>query len=125
MSEARTPYDDDYVEFVRLFNEGRYDESHEALLGLWQRNIGNTFYKGLIQLAGAYQHWASGNAFWAEDLFASAHNLLEEYAPRYQGIDVEALLATIRACNEVARRAQDGAPGEAGEEMPVVQIQLE
>lgn len=115
-------YDPEYTEFIELFNRERYEESHKALLPAWQQNIQYNFYKALIQLAGAFQHWNSGNAFWAEDLLASAHNLLEKYAPRHQGLRVDRLIEEIRACHEVAQAAKES--GQAGE-MPRITLQLE
>ena len=50
-------------------------------------------------MAGALEHWQTDSLFWAEDMFATAHNLLAKYAPRYQGLDVDALLTTLQACN--------------------------
>lgn len=111
------------LEFVELFNAREFEASHEALMAAWARNRGNEFYKGLIQLAGAFQHWTSKNAFWAEDLFASAHNLLEKYVPRHQGLDVAALIEAIRRCHEVAREARLAGSVEPFEErMPQVRL---
>lgn len=106
MRRNRNGFDPDYLEFIELFNQGRYEESHEVLLGSWQRNRTNDFFKGLIQIAGAFQHWDAGSLFWAEDLFATAHNLLVRYAPRYMGLDVERVLADLQAWNQAARRAR-------------------
>lgn len=99
------------AEFISLFNAAEYESSHEALLPAWQQNMSDDFYKGLIQLAGALQHWTSGNAFWAVDLFASSHNLLEKYAPHCEGLNVERLLGDIKECYSVAQRVK-----EAGDE---------
>lgn len=99
--------DPDYLEFIGLFNEGRFDECPEALLPAWQQDIRYDFYKGLIQLAGALQHWNEGNAFWAADLFASSHNLLAKYAPAHEGLDVDRLLHDIRACHAIAAKARE------------------
>src|SRR5690554_3274669 len=98
-------YDPDYLNFIALFNEGRYDESHEALLPAWQENIRYEFYKALIQLAGALEHWSEGNCFWAADLFASSHNLLTKYAPTHEGLDVDRLLDEIQECHAIATEA--------------------
>lgn len=93
-------------EFVERFNAQEFEASHEALMPAWAKNPRYDFYKGLIQLAGAFQHWTTKNAFWAEDLFASAHNLLAKYAPRHEGIDVAALIEAVRRCHEVAQKAR-------------------
>lgn len=105
--------DPEFLSFVELFNNGDFEESHEALLPAWQENMKYDFYKAMIQLAGALLHWNSGNAFWAADLFASSHNLLAKYAPEHQGLDVERLLEEIRECHAVAKDASEQRP--AGE----------
>lgn len=113
------------LEFVERFNAREFEASHEALVAAWAKSRGNDFYKGLIQLAGAFQHWASKNAFWAEDLFASAHNLLEKYAPRHEGLDVAALVEAIRRCHEVAKQARLAGSVEPFEgRMPQLRITL-
>lgn len=125
MPERELDIDPEYREFVALFNAGEFEASHEALMAAWEKNIQYDFYKGLIQLAGAYQHWATGNVFWAEDLFASAYNLLEKYAPRHEGLDVAALIEKVRRCNEVARKARaSGSVAPFEEEMPTIRLDL-
>ena len=46
-------YPPEYLEFVRLFNEGKYAESHRVLHDIWSENRSNYFYKALIQMAGS------------------------------------------------------------------------
>lgn len=114
----------EYLSFIMLFNDQEYELSHQTLMPVWQANVANQFYKGLIQLAGAYQHWITGNAFWAEDLFASAHNLLERYAPHHKGLDVERLLEEIETCNQVARDAKEAGTATPSERMPQIRLSL-
>lgn len=124
MGQSHSP-SDELSEFIRLFNDMEYELSHEALLPAWQHNMGDNFYKGLIQLAAAFQHWNSGNAFWAVDLFASAHNLLEKYAPHCEGLDVERLLSDIKQCYIVSQRAQEVPDGSVNlDDMPQVKLAL-
>ena len=116
---------EELLEFARRFNAGEFERCPEALLSVWRPRGANTFHKGLIQLAGAYQHWMSGNAFWAEDLFASSYNLLQEYAPVHAGLDVARLLEGIAACNAVARQVKEsGAPPPDPDPMPRLQLHL-
>ena len=123
---AKREYDPEYIEFVTHFNKGDYEMSHAALVPAWQANTAYAFYKGLIQLAGALQHWNSGNAFWAEDLFASSYNLLEKYAPKHKGLDVSKLLESIEVCNRVAREAQShtASNGTPVPELPKIRLIL-
>lgn len=126
MPERELDIDPELREFVALFNAGEYEASHEALMAAWERNIQYDFYKGLIQLAGAFQHWVTENAFWAEDLFASAYNLLAKYAPRHEGLDVATLIEQVRRCNEVARRAREsGSVAPFVEQMPAIRLDFD
>lgn len=47
-----------YQGYFRCFNEGRYYEAHDVLEHLWLggRDENWAFYKGLIQIAGAFVH---------------------------------------------------------------------
>jgi hypothetical protein len=47
-----------YAGFFRRFNAGQYYEAHDILEHLWLRSAGpeHKYYKGLIQLAGAFVH---------------------------------------------------------------------
>lgn len=117
-------YDPNYLMFIDLFNQGEYEESHRVLIEAWARNRTNDFYRGLIQMAGALEHWQTDSLFWAEDMFATAHNLLAQYAPRYQGLDVDALLTTLQACNAAVRRAREQAHGKHDVELPRIVLQL-
>ncbi|HEX6972051.1 MAG TPA: DUF309 domain-containing protein [Limnochordia bacterium] len=112
--------DPEFLAFIELFNRGEYAASAERLVPLWQATQ-DPFYKGLIQLAGAMSHWEDGSFFWAADLLASGHNLLQPYAPVHDGIDVDDLLERVRhahALAEAARRAP------AGEQPPLPSIPL-
>jgi hypothetical protein len=44
-----------YAGFFTCFNEQRYFEAHDVLEGLWLETR-DPFYKGLIQVAGAFVH---------------------------------------------------------------------
>jgi hypothetical protein len=45
-----------YLGYFRCFNAGEYYEAHDVLEHLWLKDRGNRFYKGLIQIAGAFVH---------------------------------------------------------------------
>jgi len=107
MTVSGPAYDPAYLRFIELFNAGRFEESHEELIGAWRQDPRDDFYKGLIQLAGAFQHASGGNPFWARDLLASSHNLLAKYAPVHRGLDVDDLCEKIRALHAVLE-AQGG-----------------
>lgn len=95
-------YPPEYMEFIRLFNDGRYSDSHRALERVWSENRSNTFYKALIQMAGAFEHWEDESYFWAANLFRGAAQLLAAYRPTHAGLDIEALIRTLETCADVA-----------------------
>lgn len=95
-------YPPEYVEFIRLFNGGRYSDSHRALERVWSENRSNTFYKALIQMAGAFEHWEDASYFWAASLFRGAAQLLDAYRPSHAGLDIDALIRTLETCADVA-----------------------
>jgi hypothetical protein len=51
-------YDRCYAGWFTCFNAGRYYEAHDVLEQLWLRTSGadRAFFKGLIQIAGAFVH---------------------------------------------------------------------
>lgn len=82
-----------------LFNAGLFFEAHEYWEDVWRgsRPPERTFYHGLVQAAAGCYHAEKGNAHGAAVLLAKARTKLESYAPRYLGVDVAALLASLEA----------------------------
>lgn len=79
------------AEFFRLFDQGRYWESHEALETAW-RQTRSDFYHGLILLASAFVHRDRDNRHGIRAQLDKAEPLLRKYRPSYQGVDVERLM---------------------------------
>ena len=51
--------DPHYAGYFELFNRGKFFEAHDVLEHLWlpdRHGANGSFYKGLIQLAGAFVH---------------------------------------------------------------------
>jgi predicted metal-dependent hydrolase len=99
---GRGGFDPCYLGYFECFNRGLYYEAHDVLEHLWLRNGHHVpeagFYKGLIQLAGAFVHLKLQHAHPdhpkhgrrldpARRLFLLAAANLEPYRPRYQGVD--------------------------------------
>jgi predicted metal-dependent hydrolase len=93
--------DPHYVGYFVCFNDQRYYEAHDVLEQLWLKSSGPThrFFKGLIQLAGAFVHLKKqylrpGHATDgrrlrpAYRLFRIAQSNLEPFAPKFLGLDV-------------------------------------
>jgi Domain of unknown function (DUF309) len=88
-------YDPRYLGFFDCFNQQRYFEAHEVLEALWlpQRDGPNgAFYKGLIQLAGAFVHWQKNRQGPAVALFKLAQTNLRKYPPIHEGLNVKDVL---------------------------------
>jgi predicted metal-dependent hydrolase len=90
--------DPHYVGFFEYFNRQLFFEAHEVLEELWLPRRGtekDLFYKGLIQLAGAFVHLQKKRRGPAIALFQLAARNLSNYPGRYESLDLAALQARI------------------------------
>jgi predicted metal-dependent hydrolase len=98
-----------YLGYFACFNRGEYYEAHDVLEHLWLQGAGENyaFFKGLIQLAGAFVHLQKqylhpthpkhGRRLRpAVRLFRLALTNLEPYGPRHLRLDVAALCGLAR-----------------------------
>jgi predicted metal-dependent hydrolase len=107
-ADASLALDPCYQGYFRCFNDGMYYEAHDVLEHLWLANgreaADFAFYKGLIQVAGAFVHLKKQAARpgHAKDgrrlrpavrLFRLAMLNLAEYRPRHLALDVDAVCA--------------------------------
>ncbi len=103
-------YDPCYLGYFACFNAQDYYEAHDVLEHLWLRGRdGNhAFYKGLIQLAGAFVHLKKQRArpghptdgrrmHPAVRLFRLAEKNLSAYRPVHLGLDLETVFALIES----------------------------
>lgn len=86
-----------FKEFVRLFNDGQYWESHEVLEADWRKGK-SPFYKGMIIYASAFVHAQRGNPIGVAKQMAKARRYLEPYRPYYLGMDVARLIEHVGRC---------------------------
>jgi len=87
-----------YLGFFDCFNGQRFFEAHEVLEELWLPQRGGpsgAFYKGLIQLAGAFVHVQHGRPGPAQALLRLARANLEKFPPLHEGLDVAGVLKRI------------------------------
>ncbi len=87
-----------YLEFFDLFNRGLYYEAHEALEEVWlplRKGPLDHFYRGLIQLAGAFVHLSRGRLRPAGSLLSLSRGYLSEYPGRHHGLLVAEAIALI------------------------------
>ncbi len=92
-----------YLGYFECFNGGLFYEAHDVLEELWlsQRNGPNySFYKGLIQLAGAFVHLQKHTSERprlrpSAALFKLARTNLEKYPATHEQLDVRNVLQLI------------------------------
>ena len=111
-ADASLALDPCYQGYFRCFNEGLYYEAHDVLEHLWLANgrgdLNFAFYKGLIQVAGAFVHLKKQAArpAHAKDgrrlrpatrLFGLAIANLTAYGPRHLALNVDAACALCAA----------------------------
>lgn len=107
-----------YLAYFTCFNAQEYYEAHDVLEHLWLqgRDENYAFFKGLIQLAGAFVHLKKQRArpdhpkdgrrmHPAVRLFALADANLSAYAPRHLGLDVLAVRRLIETYVRAIREA--------------------
>lgn len=90
--------DPHYLGFFACFNRGEFFEAHEVLEHLWlpQRHGPNySFYKGLIQLAGAFVHLQKNRLRPAASLFKLARANLLKYPRVHEHLDMVVTLHMI------------------------------
>lgn len=87
-----------YFGYFECFNRQLYFEAHDVLEELWlgQRSGPNyAFYKGLIQLAGAFVHLQKNRLRPAAALFKLADANLEKYPALHEQLRVDAVRRLI------------------------------
>ncbi len=88
-----------YLGYFECFNRRLYFEAHDVLEELWlaQRKGPNySFYKGLIQLAGAFVHLQKNRLRPSAALFKLADANLEKYPSLHDRLRVDQVRSLIR-----------------------------
>lgn len=91
--------DPHYAGYFHCFNHQLFYEAHDVLENLWladRHGANGAFYKGLIQLAGAFVHLQKNRLRPAAALFKLARTNLEKYPGRHDRLN----LATVHALIE-------------------------
>jgi predicted metal-dependent hydrolase len=91
--------DEHYLGYFECFNRRLYFEAHDVLEELWlaQRAGPNySFYKGLIQLAGAFVHLQKNRLRPSAALFKLADANLEKYPASHERLRVDNVRVLIR-----------------------------
>lgn len=118
-------FDPHYYGFFDCFNRQLYFEAHDVLEELWlcdRSGPDGLFYKGLIQLAGAFVHLKKKRTGPAAALFRLAEKNLKPYGPNHRQLDVSAVLKLVE--QYVAKIEAGGlecAPSEDGNS-PIIEL---
>ena len=84
-----------YLGYFDCFNRQLFYEAHDVLEELWladRHGSNGAFYKGLIQLAGAFVHLQKKRLRPAAALFRLARANLEKYPASHERLDVAAVI---------------------------------
>lgn len=87
-----------YLGYFDCFNRQLFYEAHDVLEDLWlldRHGPSGDFFKGLIQLAGAFVHLQKNRLRPADALFQLAERNLGKYPLNHESADVAALLGLI------------------------------
>ena len=88
-----------YLGYFDCFNRQLFYEAHDVLEDLWlpdRHGPNGNFYKGLIQLAGAFVHLQKNRPHPAAALFKLALENLEKYPAKHERLNAAAVCGLIR-----------------------------
>ena len=110
----------DLHEGLLCFHSGAFFKAHEHWESVWlaAQEPERTFLQGLIQVAGASQHFQRGNYAGAISLLRSALGRLDRYPAAFTGIAVSPLCMAIRRWLEALETIPRASPP------PVPQLRL-
>ena len=92
------PFDAHYLAYFDCFNRQLFYEAHDVLEEMWlpqKRGPNGAFYKGLIQLAGAFVHLQKQRLQPAAALFKLARANLRVYPAVHEGLELEPIWALM------------------------------
>lgn len=91
-------FDPRYLGYFDAFNHQRFYEAHDILEDLWlldRRGPNGDFFKGLIQLAGAFVLIQKGRPRAADAVFQLAESNLRNFPRNHESADLTAVHAWI------------------------------
>lgn len=97
---------------IALFNRAQFFDAHEVLEEVWRpaRGRRRRFLQALIQVAVGLHHHSRGNRVGARSVLARAGNTLVSYPPRYAGLKVAPLRASLDAWREALAEGRPAPP---------------
>lgn len=87
-----------YAGYFALFNQQKFYEAHDILEDLWipdRKGANGDYYKGLIQLAGAFVHLQKNRLRPSAALFKLAQANLEKYSSPHEKLNLTAVQQLI------------------------------
>jgi len=99
-----------YLGYFDCFNHQLFYEAHDVLEDMWlpdRRGLDGNFYKGLIQLAGAFVHVQKNRPGPAVALLRLARANLESYPAMHHGLNVRDVLSLIDEWQQKLERLTD------------------
>ena len=87
-----------YLGYFDCFNRQLFYEAHDVLEDLWlpdRHGVNGNFYKGLIQLAGAFVHLQKNRLRPSAALFKLAQANLEKYSSPHERLNLVAVQQLI------------------------------
>jgi predicted metal-dependent hydrolase len=91
-------FDPHYAGYFELFNQQKFYEAHDVLEHIWLKDKhgpNGAFYKGLIQLAGAFVHLQKNRPQPASSLFKLALANLEKYPQVHEHLNLKNIRGLI------------------------------
>jgi uncharacterized protein len=88
-----------YLGYFECFNQGLFFEAHDVLEELWladRKGPNYAFYKGMIQLAGAFVHLQKNRLKPSAALFKLAQANLQKYPAVHERLDLIKVQAVIQ-----------------------------
>jgi predicted metal-dependent hydrolase len=92
--------DSRYAGYFALFNQQKFYEAHDILENLWlpdRQGANGNFYKGLIQLAGAFVHLQKNRLRPSAALFKLAQANLDRFPPVHEQLDLVGVRVLIQS----------------------------
>ena len=89
-----------YLGYFECFNRQLFYEAHDVLEELWlpaRKQAGGDFFKGLIQLAGAFVHLQKNRLKPAAALFRLAEANLRKYPDDHERLHIPGVLRVIES----------------------------
>ncbi len=118
--------DQHYLGYFHCFNKQLFYEAHEVLEHLWLKDKhgpNGAFYKGLIQLAGAFVHVQKGRPQPAASLLKLALANFEKYPRVHEHLSMDTTCQLARKWLETMEQGRLGAHLLTGQHWPVLKLE--